>query len=180
MWTLWLFPLIGIIFFSILAFVIIAAIFGQQRGAGTWLAFTLAPFGCALMPIAAIMLISVITDILQKSDAMLFHEVYGFRPEMREDQMLSDDFGIWSNRSIYMKLKATPHDRRRILDVINQRSELTAEQFTMLGTAKGFSWWESICEKPSIYNSDGYREWQTLTVYDCPERQIIFIVAFRP
>ncbi len=180
MWTLWFVPLIVTIFAGVLILVVGYAAFVRPNKVRTWIALAAAPFGCTLLPIVALMVLAGLNALLQKSDARLFEEVYGFMPEMREDQMLADDFGTWSNRSIYMKLEPTPHDRRRILDVAPRRSDLTAEQFAIRGTAEGFMWWHTNCEEPAIYDADGYREWQTLTVYDCPERQIMFIVAFRP
>ena len=180
MWALWLFPTILAIFFGVLACVIIYALVVRPKNGRTWIVLTTVPFGCAFLPIVAIMALAGLSALLQKSDARLFQEVYGFVPQMREDQMLSDDFGTWSNRSIYMKLEVTPHDRQRILDVAPRRSNLTAEQFDMRGETEGFMWWDTACDKPVIYDADGYHDWQTLTVYDCPERQIIFINAFRP
>lgn len=180
MWALWFIPLLGVIFLSALAVVIVVAIIRRPKSVAAWVALTIAPFGCAALPILAILALSASSALFQKSDAKLFEEIYGFIPEMREDQMLSDDFGIWSNRSIYMKLEATPHDRKRILDVAPNVSTLSKEQFAARGAAEGFIWWDIACEKPDIYDADGYREWQTLTVYDCPERKIMFISAFRP
>lgn len=180
MWGLWLFPLLGLIFCGVLAICIVIAVIKRPKKKSARFALALAPFGCAIFPVAAIMILGAIGAIFQKSDARLFQEIYGFIPKMREDQMLSDDFGIWSNRSIFMRLETTPHDRRRILDVAPRISELTQDQFKIRGTVEGFTWWNIECENPTIYDADGYRGWQTLTVYDCPERQIMFVVAFRP
>jgi hypothetical protein len=180
MWGLWFFPLILTIFVGVLTAVVGYAAFMRPKKVRIWMALIMAPIGCALMPIIALIILVGVNAILQKSDSRLFQEIYGFIPEMRDDQMLSDDFGTWSNRSIYMRLEVTPPDRRRILDVAPRRSDLTAEQFAIRGTIEGFMWWDTDCKQPTIYDADGYRKWQTLTVYDCPERQIMFIVAFRP
>ena len=180
MWAFWLIPLLSLIFFGVLAICIAIAVIKRPKKISAWVALGLAPFGCATLPVAAIMILGAVGALFQKSDAGLFQEIYGFVPEMREDQMLSDDFGTWSNRSIFMRLNVTPHDRQRILDVAPRTSELSQDQFKIRGTIEGFSWWDTECEKPQIYNADGYRGWQSLTVYDCPERQILFIVAFRP
>ncbi|MFM2409775.1 MAG: hypothetical protein RL481_603 [Pseudomonadota bacterium] len=180
MWGLWLFPLLGLIFCGVLVIVIAIAVIKRPQKVATWLALGFAPFGCALLPIVTIVLIGAVGALFQKSDARLFEEIYGFVPEMREDQMLSDDFGVWSGRSIFMRLYPTPHDRKRILDVAPQISELTQDQFKTRGAIAGFGWWNIECEKPTIYDADGYRGWQTLTVYDCPERQLIFVIASQP
>jgi|688.fasta_scaffold977868_2 hypothetical protein len=179
MWGLWFFPLVTLIFLGGLVVAVIYAVIARPKKGRTWLALIAIPSGCALLPIIAVMLLAGLGTVLQKSDARLFEEIYGFIPEMREDQMLSDDFGTWSNRSVYMRLEATPNDRKRILDLAPRRSGLTADQFAVRGTVEGFTWWDTVCYKPAIYNADGYRGWQTLTVYDCPERQVMFIVALR-
>ena len=180
MWGLWFFPLVFTIFIGGMVIAVSYAVIAKPKKGRTWLILVVAPFGCALLPILALMLLSGLHTVLQKSDARIFEEIYGFIPEMGEDQMLSDDFGTWSKRSIYMRLEVTPYDRKRILDVAPHRSELTAEQFAVRGTVEGFTWWDTVCDKPNIYDADGYREWQTLTIYDCPERQIMFVNAFRP
>jgi hypothetical protein len=180
MWGLWFFPLVVLILLGGLFVVGVYAVIVRPKKGRIWVALVAAPFGCALLLIITLMILAGVNVVLQKSDARLFAEIYGFIPEMRENQMLSDDFGMWSQRSIYMRIEATPHDRQRILDVAPSRSTITAEQFADRGTAEGFIWWDTVCDKPTIRDADGYRGWQTLTVFDCPERQVIFIIAFRP
>jgi hypothetical protein len=180
MWGLWFFPLVLAIFIGGVVIAVSYAVTAKPKKGRTWLILVVAPFGCASFPIIALMLLAGLNTVLQKSDARLFEEIYGFIPEMREDQMLSDDFGTWSERSIYMRLEVTPYDRKRILEVAPHRSDVTTSQFAARGTVEGFTWWDISCDKPYIYDADGYREWQTLTIYDCPERQIMFVHALRP
>ena len=180
MWGLWFFPLVVLIFVGVLIAAIAFAIIVRPKRKKVWIALATAPFGCAAMPIAGLMFLGVVAAVLQKNDARLFQEVYGFIPEMNDSQMLSDDFGTWSDRAIYMRLEPTPHDRQRILDVAPDRSDLSSEQVAALGNDKGFLWWDTECKKPAIYDASGYREWRDLIVYDCPERQPMFVIAFRP
>jgi hypothetical protein len=179
MWSLWFIPLLASIFVGVLVVVVAILLFKRPKKPSIWLALLAAPFGCALLPIIGLLFLSVVVDLLQKSDRGLFNEIYGFNPEMGEGQMLSDDFGIWSDRSIYMRLQATPHDRERILAVAD-RSFMATEEFEQLGHARQFSWWDTNCDQPKLFEANGYREWKTLTIYDCLERQTMFIHAHRP
>lgn len=180
MWGLWLFPLVVMIFLGALIAAIAFGIIARPKRWSIRIALLAAPFGCAVLPIAALIFLGAAAAVFQKSDAQLFQEIYGFIPEMNESQMLSDDFGIWSDRAIYMRLEPTPHDRKRILDVAPKRSDLSPEQFAALGNEQDFMWWDTECKNPAIYDASGYREWRDLTVYDCPEQQRMFIIAFRP
>lgn len=180
MWTLWFVPLIGAIFLGVLFFAMVYAAAVRPKKARVWALLISAPFGCALMPIACLILLSVLGTLLQSSDVALFDEVYGFRPEMDDSQILSDDFGIWSNREIYMRLEPTPHDRERVLDVAyGGVSSLTGDDFAALAAPHQFSWWHTNCKKAFVYDADSYRDWKTLKVYDCPERRQMYIVAFQ-
>lgn len=180
MWALWFIPLIGAIFLGVLFFAVVYAAVARPRKARVWALLIAAPFGCAMMPIAGLMLLSVLGSLLQSSDVTLFDEVYGFSPEMDDSQMLSDDFGIWSDRKIYMRLEPTPHDRERILAVTyGGVSGLTGDDFAALAAPHQFSWWHTNCENAVVYDADGYRDWKTLKVYDCPERRQMYIVAFQ-
>ena len=98
MWALWFIPLLCLIFCGVLAICIAIAVIKRPEKKSARFALVLAPFGCAIFPVAAIMILGALGAIFQKSDARLFQEIYGFIPEMREDQMLADDFGVWSNR----------------------------------------------------------------------------------
>ncbi len=179
MWGLLLFPLLVAIFLGVALVAIIAALVFRPKRPLTRTGLLAAPFGCAALPLLAILSVAGMNSLLQKSDARLFQEIYGFVPEMREDQMLSDDFGTLSDRWIYMKLEPTADDRGRILAVAPRQSGLTAEQFANHGRTHQFTWWDVQCGVPDIRDASGYRDWQQLTVYDCPETNRVFIVAFR-
>lgn len=180
MWTLWFIPLLGLIFVGTAVVAIVIALVWRPRRPLQWLGLAALPFGCAALPVLALMFLVGAGALLQKDDAALFREVWGFTPDMREDQMLSDDFGIWSDRWIYMRMEAGPRDRQRMLDVALRRAAMTPEQFANFRQSHGFIWWDTACDAPDIRDASGYRDWQWLLVLDCPERGLLFFVAFRP
>lgn len=159
--------------------VIIALVARPQRVSGR-VALILAPFAVAMLPVAAIALVIAANALLQKSDRALFAEIYGFTPDAEEWAILSDDFGVGSNRRIYMRIEPSPHDRQRILAVARHDGALTAQIFAAAGAAEQFMWWDTQCEAPALYMSDGYRDWRLLAVLDCPERRQMFLIARRP
>lgn len=179
MWTLWFIPLVGLIFLGMVVVAIIAALIWRPKRPVQWLGLATLPFGCAALPVLALMLVAGVTALLQKGDAALFEEVWGFVPDMREDQMLSDDFGMGSDRWIYMRMEPSPHDRQRVIDV-TRPSEVTPVQFDFMGEGRQFMWWDTSCEAPVMREADGYRGWRMLVVLDCPERREMWFVAHRP
>ena len=79
---------------------------------------------------------------MQTLVARIFQEIYGFIPDMRVDQMLSDDFGDHRAKrtNLHAYTKPNPYDRKRIQDVAHHRSEIPADQFPFRGTVEGFTW----------------------------------------
>lgn len=180
MWTLWFIPLLGLIFVGMVVVALLIAVIRRPRQPWQWASLFALPFGCAALPVLALMLLAGASALLQEDDASLFREVWGFAPDMREDQMLSDDFGGASDRWIYMRMEPSAHDRQRILAAAPRRSDVTAEQFQHHEQTHGFIWWDTQCAAPDIRDGAGYRGWRQLTVYDCPEAHRMFIVAYRP
>lgn len=179
MWTLWFIPLIGLIFLGMAVVVIIAALVWRPKRPAQRVGLAALPFGCAALPVLALMLLAGVNALLQKSDAGLFEDVWGFVPEMREDQMLSDDFGIGSDRWVYMRMEPSPRDRQRLIDVTRE-SAVTALQFDVMGEGRQFGWWDTDCAAPVMREADGYRDWRMLVVLDCPEQQQMWFIAHRP
>jgi hypothetical protein len=167
------------IFVAMLVVAIVVAVVWRPKRPTQWLALTAMPFGCAALPIVGLMLLVGISALFQKSDASLFEEVWGFVPDMREDQMLSDDFGIWSNRWIYMRMEPSPHDRQRVINV-TRPSTVTPLQFDFTGDGRGLEWWDTHCAEPTLREADGYRDWRMLVVLDCPERREMWFIAHQP
>lgn len=179
MWTLWFIPMLGLIFVGMVAVAIVIAIVWRPKRPLQRLGLAALPFGCAALPVVALMLLAGLNAVLQKSDASLFREVWGFTPDMREDQMLSDDFGFWSDRWIYMRMEPSPRDRQRLIDV-TRPSNLTVAQFAGYGTNRQFLWWHTACGAPVVREAPGYRDWSTLVVLDCPGQHQMWLVAHRP
>lgn len=180
MWSLWVIPLLTGLFVAGIAAAIITAIIIRPQTMGARIGLAIAPVGCVALPLLALAALIGISALLQKSDAALFEELFGFRPEMGEDAMLSDDFGTWSDRAIYMRTEPSAHDRQRMIDVMHGPADITPAQFAVYGESRPFSWWHTQCEVPRILAADGYRGWTMLRVLDCPERGTLYIVALRP
>lgn len=179
MWGLWLMPLLGLIFLTTAIVAVVFAIVRRPKEPEQWLGLAALPFGCTLLPVAVLMLIAGANALTQTSDRELFAEVWGFTPNMREQQMLADDFGGSNNRWIYMRMEPGAHDRQRLIDV-TRPSSVTPEQFDFFGETRQFLWWETACEAPVVREADGYRGWRRLVVLDCPERRQIYFMAHRP
>ena len=179
MWTLWFIPLLCMIFIGVAFLSLVAGVIWRPKRPAQWLGLVALPFGCAALPVLALMLLVGLNALLQKSDAALCEEVWGFIPDMREDQMLSDDFGMWSNRWIYMRMEPSARDRQRLIDV-TRPSSVTSIQYDVMGEGRQFSWWNTDCAAPILREADGYRDWRMLVVLDCPEHQQMWMIAHRP
>lgn len=177
MWAIWLIPLFGLSYLALA--VVAAALFvgWPPKRRGQWVTLVVLMFAS---PIVLLLAVSAIQAFLHKSDRQLFEEIWGFQPDMVEQQMLSDDFGMWSDRAIYLRTSPEARDRQRMLSAMHGPAGITSAQFAAYGESRQFSWWHTQCEAPRILEADGYRGWKMLRILDCRERRELYIVALRP
>lgn len=133
------------------------------------------PFGLAAAPIVGIVMFAVIGNRLERSDTALYEEVFGYRPTITEDRMLSHDFGQHRSREIFMRVEPTDAERNRIVSIPNAvESALTPDAFIARGLSHGLGWWLSgnerngkFCKSVRIVDAHGFRDWSEFHVAEC-------------
>ena len=185
MWSLWFVPFVigllavgatvsGVLFVTISHFSR-----SEHRHRNAAIAASL-PLGCAALPIVTMILLAMLGTSLQESDADLYEEMFGYRPGISEDRMLSDDFGSGMSREIYMRIEPTTAERQRLLRIPGlTRSPMSIDQFAARGTQNGFSWWISTdigrrhwfdyCRSARIYEAHGFRGWVEFRIAECTD-----------
>ena len=175
MWSLWAIPLLAMLFLggAVAALCCFLASGREKRPKlGTLVAI---PFGCVGVPIAGVVLLAVVGNLLQSSDAELYEEIFGYRSTIAEDRMLFDDFGSGRRREIYMRAEPTDAERKRLLAIPGAvQSAFTLVDFTARGDAHGFGWWLSgdersgnFCKSARILDAHGFRGWVEFRVAEC-------------
>ena len=77
MWGLWFLPLIILIFLVVGAISLILLLTGPPDRAGIKAALIAAPFGCAAMPIAGLLMLAAIGSRTQATDQEIYAEIFG-------------------------------------------------------------------------------------------------------
>lgn len=180
MWGLWFFPLVKLSFGVGLAVAILwyllRALAGKRPRAPVAVAVAVvAPFGCAALPIIALVILAAVSPLFQKSDTQLYEEVFGHEPALGEDRMLFNDFGNGMDRHIFMRAEPTSAEREKMLATPPLRaSEYTLNEFAALGVRHGFTWWIStdpqrneLCKSARIREAHGFRGWRGFRVAEC-------------
>lgn len=188
MWALWLIPLVSGIFLVVSAASVAALFFKTNRTLPRISALVAAPFGCAVMPIFALITLSLIGSHFQKSDTQLYEQVFGYRPSITNDRLLFDNFGSGSDREIFFRVEPTASERRAILATPGlTASDFTLHQFVARGEQRGFMWWISddpanpdFCKRARIHDVIGFRGWHELRIAECLEGGDRFTAATQP
>jgi hypothetical protein len=173
----------GLLLFGLLAMSLVvgsaaalAWFFGSRKGRRPKVATLIAiPLGCVAIPIAGLLVLALVGTLTQSSDAELYEELFGYRPTIREDRLLFDDFGSGGERRIFMRAEPTDAERLRLLALPGARvSDFTLDQFIARGESHGFSWWLSssdmfggYCKSARILDAHGFRGWAEFRIAEC-------------
>jgi hypothetical protein len=198
MWSLWVVPLIGIIFVAVALTSLVLLCFKKFRSR-RWVAGLLAaPFGCAALPLLLVMGLVGIANLTKQSDAQLYEEIFGYQPAITEDRMLANASGSDASREIYMRIEPTTAELARLMHVPNLRqSSWDLETFKTKGDSKGFTWWvwskrqdrmdPNYCPEAEVFEAPGFRGWREFRLAKCDVSQnswktdfgLIFVMAIK-
>lgn len=171
MWTLWLTPMVAILLAG--AIVLSVLVWGRPRAERRRSA--IAACGCIAIPTAAIALLALLTCLWRESDAQLYEEIFGYRPQITEDRMLFDDFGSGSERQIYMRAEPSTAERKRLMAIPRSAvASFTLDDFISDGVRRGFIWWISqdrqdrnFCDAFRLFDASGSNGWSRLWIVEC-------------
>jgi hypothetical protein len=171
--------LIGLLSGALMVGLVAAVIYGviYRKSLRTkWPMLIALPLGCTVAPIMALIALVGINWLVQKSDRALYEEIFGQATTISEDRLLTDDFGWWGDREIYMRAEVTPGERRKILATPGLRpSDLTLDQVVLAASEHQFSWWIepygfsefNRCPAARIYEAPGFNDWSDFVVAEC-------------
>lgn len=174
---LWAFSLLLMLFVAGTA-AGLAWFLGSRKGQRPKLAAVIAiPFGCVALPVAVLVMLAVIGNLMQSSDTELYEEALGYRPTITEERMLFNDFGSGRGRRIFMRAEPTDAERARLFAVPDAvESDFTLDDFISRGELLGFSWWLSgsetsgdYCRSARIIDAHGFRGWVEFRLAECLE-----------
>lgn len=165
----------GALVIGLIASAILAIIYRKSL-AQKWPILVALPFGCMAAPVIALIALASISWLLQKSDRALYEEIFGQSTTISEDRLLTDDFGWWGDREIYMRAEVSPPERKRILAMPGLKpSDLTLDQVILAASQHQFSWWiepyglseYNMCPAARIYEAPGFNDWSDFIVAEC-------------
>jgi hypothetical protein len=171
--------LFGALFWALVFGLIISALIAiayRKSLRQKWLILITVPLGCVATPLALFALVAGYSALMHQSDQEIFQEIFGYKPSITDDHMISDDFGSYKNREIYLRAEVTKAELQKIMVKIKfERSSLTLAQANASADQRNFSWWNetdefdkfSGCYNAKIYEAKGYNQWNELVLIDC-------------
>ncbi len=171
--------LFGILFWALVFGLIISAVIAivyRKSLRQKWLVLITVPLGCIATPIVLIALLTGYSALTKQSDQEIFQEIFGYKPNITEDRMISDDFGSFRNRQIYLRAEVTKAELQKIKGTTRfEPSSMTLAQANASADQRNFSWWNDIdefdkfsgCNNAKIYEAKGYNQWNDLVLIDC-------------
>lgn len=159
---------------GIVAAAIIAAV--RRRAGKTWRPiYWLLPLALPALALLGFAGLGAVGALVRSSDRAIYAEIFGEATRLREDQMLSDDFGSGAQREIFLRIEPTEEERRKLLSLPGIRqSGLTSRDLHMRAAHHRFSWWHSAnpndfryCEDIRVLEAPSFNGWRELLIGEC-------------
>lgn len=138
----------------------------------------LIPFGC----LGALIILTMIYEIYswlfiepQDADHQRYEEIFGYTPTIQDYNITSNYQGHGIERIIYMRLKVTQKQQKRLLNIQGLKSSaLTRNDIAKQGNRHVSRWWLGlgantiICDSGKVYEVENFNRWKTLILVQCP------------
>lgn len=177
MYSLWLVPLIALIFIGVAVLVIILMASGRIKSWHGRAAAVAAPFGCAMLPLLGLILLAGLSDLFARQDTEYYADIFGPSPTAADDRLLIDELYSGERHDVWLRAEMTDNGLRHMLALPGLQSDADAVVMVRTsGRTRGLSgWWigefGDPCPGAKGYSARSTGDWESVMMVICPRGQ---------
>lgn len=165
---------IGLIFIGVLVLVIILMTSGVIKSRRGRVAAMGAPFGCALLPVLGLIVLTGLAPWFSKQDVDHYAEIFGPSPTAANDRLLTNELFSGDRHDVWLRAEMTDDGLRHMLKLPGLRPDADAAVLVRTsGATRGLSgWWMGdqydLCENAKGYSARNTGQWEAVMLVVCP------------